>query len=123
MKKIWLDDLRNPIDYNSLTTMPDRALNILNKWGRDWVWVKDAHSAKQELSKGGFDVASFDNDLGGQIDGDGYNVLNWLEEKAATDPTFPIPQYLYAHTSNNPRAVSMEATIKSIKKFVAIRKP
>lgn len=54
---------------------------------------------------------SFDNDLG-EGQSEGYNCLNWLEEKVFFDPTFPVP-IITIHSANAGRTHSMrQAAIK-----------
>ena len=77
--RLWLDDER---------PAPD-----------GWTWVKDAASAIGHLESGLVTEASLDHDLGsGQASG--YDVLAWVEEKAAVDPTFELPEVFIVHTMN-----------------------
>ncbi len=114
---VWLDDTRNPLTYGEGFNVADKATSILQKYGRDvWTWVKTVQEAKAILKKGGVSILSCDNDLGAGLE-EGYTLLNWLEEKAATDPNFPIPDHIYAHTHNIDRQGPMQRAIENIKRF------
>lgn len=112
--RLWLDDQR---------TAPD------DTWHRVWT----APRAIECLAKRAYVEASFDHDLGAckqcladhdELDiplecvhnGNGYQVLCWLEEQIATDPTFPIPT-LHVHTGNAGARHKMEQAVKSIERI------
>ena len=59
-------------------------------------------------------VLSLDNDLG-DLDPktEGFNVLNFLDETAYFDETFPIPE-LFVHSSNEGRAPMMRMVIQKL---------
>jgi len=117
MIKVWMDDYRDPKTYDGDWERPyDRASKVLWKYGRDWVWVKTVEEAKEVLAKGNIEVLSCDNSLGMGF-AEGYTLLDWLEEKAATNPVFPIPTHLYVHSSDSNRVSSMQATITNIQRF------
>ncbi len=116
MSKVWLDDERDPMIYGEGFAIPDRATKILLKYGRDgWTWVKTVADGKAALANGGVSVLSCDNDLGTKEEG--YMLLNWLEEKAFTEPGFPIPKYIYVHSHNIDRIAPMQQTIDNIKRI------
>lgn len=55
---------------------------------------------------------SLDNDLGeGQREG--FQVLDWLEDRVAADPTFPVPIVLI-HSANPVRRAYMLRALRSI---------
>lgn len=102
--------------YGENFTVPDRATKILLNYGRNgWTWVKTVAEAKEVLNQGDVLVLSCDNDLGTKEEG--YMLLNWLEEKAFTEPDFPIPKYIYVHSHNIDRIVPMQQTINNIKRI------
>ena len=92
--KLWLDDIRNPLNYGL----------------EDWVWVKTAEEAINTLRSGVVMRASLDHDLtdeqmvrGGfndQIYEDGqksgYDVVVWLEKH----PEYWPPDGVTIHTAN-----------------------
>lgn len=107
--KLWLDDERDPRTYAG----KDLAGSVLHRYGTDWTWVKDIEDAKPVLAAGGVDVLSCDNDLGtGHTEG--WRLLEWLEREVASDPDFPVPHRIHAHTSNPVARDKMAATIESI---------
>lgn len=115
--KLWLDDDRDPLTYGESFNVPDKATRILIAYGRNgWVWVKNVEDAKAILNQGNVDTLSCDNDLGAGL-AEGYTLLNWLEEKAATEPSFHIPEHIYVHSHNADRKGPMQQTIDNIKKF------
>lgn len=116
MIKLWIDDCRDPLVYGANFKVPDRAAKILNQYGRNWVWVKTTNEAKEILDTIQVDVLSCDNSLGLGTP-EAYTLLDWLEEKAATDEKFHVPPHIYVHSSDPNRVLSMEQTIESIKRF------
>lgn len=67
MKKLWLDDLRDPADFVSPT------------WKQDgWVWAKSFEEAIAYLVHGEISYASLDNDLGGVKEG--RHLVTWMVE-------------------------------------------
>ncbi len=120
MSNVFLDDERDPLVYGMTFIVPDRATRILESYGRNsWIWVKTVPEAKALIERGGVNVLSCDNDL--QQPEEGWQLLNWLEEKAATDPIFPIPEHIYVHSHNVDRIGPMQQTINSIKRILIDR--
>ena len=116
MINLWLDDERDPMTYGESFRVADNATKILLKFGRNsWTWVKTVPEAQAILEKGNVAVLSCDNDLGVKIEG--FQLLNWLEEKAATEPDFPIPEHIFVHSHNVDRIAPMQQAIDSIKRF------
>lgn len=114
--KLWLDDERDPMTYGENFNVLDQATKILLLYGRaGWTWVKTVEDAKKVIENGNVSVLSCDNDLGTKQEG--YQLLNWLEEKAATEPNFPIPEHIYVHSHNVDRVGPMQQAINSIKRF------
>lgn len=115
--KLWLDDLRNPLVYGERFTAVTRALDVLNKYGRDgWIWVKTVEEAKQILLAEKILILSCDNDLGDNIP-EGHILLNWLEERAFVGANTNIPDDIYFHSANDARRPAAEQTINNIKRF------
>lgn len=99
MKKIWLDDERDP---------PDDT----------WEWVKTAgaciaaiKSAQREET-----LVSLDHDLG-ERQATGYDVLKWLEVAVFEKRSFICP-YISVHTANPPARERMNAAIGSIETYL-----
>ena len=114
--KLWLDDLRDPLTFGAGFVVPNRAVRVLMKHGRDgWIWVKTVPEAKAILEKGGIDVLSCDNDLGSGLQ-EGYQLLDWLEEKAF-EGSFPIPEHIYVHSDDMAKLEPMQQTIHNIRRF------
>lgn len=80
-----------------------------------WYHVKTATHAIKLLETRTVLEISLDNDLG-LDDEEGYDVLKFLEEKAFTEPDFPIPK-ISIHTANPVARQKMEAGIKNIKRI------
>jgi len=95
--KIWLDDNRDPAEW-----LPHQRW-----WHKDpaatldgWVWVRTAPDAIALLEAGGVTELSLDHDLGDERQvGSGYDVLLWIEERAATDDAY-TPPLIHVHSSN-----------------------
>lgn len=70
--KLWVDDVKNPIEFEQL----------FGEWPEgEWVWVKNAERARLILEKGTVAVLALDNDLGYLSDMDGRNLAHWLLDK------------------------------------------
>jgi hypothetical protein len=85
---VWLDDIRNPIDYGYEDAFWCKNL-------KQFYTIMDIYN----LTKSD-DVVSeihFDNDLGG--DEEGYTAFVWLE-KELFDGNFKNLKNIYVHTSN-----------------------
>ena len=89
---LWLDDERNPRDYD---------------FPQDWVWVKTVEEAKRWISMGKIEIASLDNDLGeGQEEG--RRLVLWMAE-------FEIwPKEVRIHSAN---PVAWEYMTKMIERY------
>ena len=89
--KLWLDDLRPA--------------------PKGWLWVKDVGRAMQvilafEAVNQEWEDASFDNDLGQHPAGDGYKLLDWMEEHDHWPTNRPT-----CHSGNPVRRKYIEDTI------------
>ena len=66
---------------------------------------------------------SLGHDLGDEREaGSGHDVLLWIEERAATDPSY-VPPVIHVHSSNIVARQRMESAVASIERIVARRKP
>lgn len=84
-----------------------------------WIRVYTAEQCMALLQTRIVNEISFDNDLGeGQTEG--YIALNFLEELATLDPTFPIPR-ITIHSSNAGRTPSMRQTAAKLKDLKELR--
>jgi hypothetical protein len=92
--KVFLDDLREFYD---------------NSWIRTYTVPETIALLETNEVK----YLSLDNDLGeDQIEG--YKVVDWLEEKAYTDPTFIVPNVII-HSDNAVRREYMKKVLKRIR--------
>jgi hypothetical protein len=95
MKKLWIDDLRDP---------PDDT----------WEVVRTAHRALCLLEDNEYEEVSFDNDLGfdslyGNKMLEGRNILGWLRFRQSHG--LYVPPKLKVHTSNPDAAQAMESDV------------
>ncbi len=108
MRKLWLDDERQA--------------------PAQWIHVTTANEAIHLLMTGEFDEVSLDHDLGAckactdsctddmpdcPHNGNGYQVLCWLESRVADDSLFRVP-VIRVHTANPSARLKMLAAKKSI---------
>lgn len=116
--RIWLDDERAPKDWvPKMRWFRGRDPSEL----REWVWVRTVPDAIELLEAGGIAELSLDHDLGEEGEGDGYDVLLWIEERAATDEGY-VPPLIHVHTSNVIARERMESAVASIERIVSNRK-
>lgn len=99
--KIWLDDLRPASD--------------------GWIHVHSPKEAIFYLCNYPIDEISLDHDLGEETEGNGNDVLLWIEEKTATDKNY-IPPFINVHSMNISAQMKMKEGIKAIMRIVAQRK-
>jgi hypothetical protein len=96
--RLFLDDER---------TAPD---------GADWVTVRSAHVAMMLMERLPFSEISLDHDLGDEkVVGTGYDVLCWLERRAAMGDY--VPRTINVHTANSSARIKMMLAVKSIRDF------
>ena len=79
--KIYLDDLRDTPEGYTRTYTVEETIKLI------------------EENNGQIEVVSLDNDLGLGLR-EGYEVMNWIEEKAFLNELLPIP-HLIIHSGNN----------------------
>ena len=97
MKKLFLDDIRMP---------PDDSWTIVHNYD-------DCISA---LTYHVWDEISLDHDLGDDSK-TGYDVVKWLEERAANGLGRFVPTIINIHSANPVGRKNMEAGIASIRKM------
>lgn len=95
--KLWLDDER-----------PAPA---------GWTLAKTAADAIDLLRSGDVSEVSPDHDLGDDIAGTGYDVLNWLEREVV-ERGFRAP-IMHVHTANPPARMRMLAAVAAISRLAA----
>ncbi len=116
--KLWLDDERDPREWlpfmGWFSGRPEVELD-------EWVWVKTAPEAVALIARGEVDEVSLDHDLGDEEQvGSGYQVLLWIEERAATDDDY-LPPVIHIHTSNVGARDRMESAVVGIQNILARR--
>ena len=83
--KLWLDDNRDPKD--------PKIQNLFGSTG-DEVWVKTMDEAIKYILQGNVEFISFDHDLDNEGENPsektGYDLANWIEEKAFDGTLNPI---------------------------------
>jgi hypothetical protein len=115
--KVWLDDLRDPVTFGNEAVFPASiARDILNIYGRDWVWIKTVEEAMEIISNNEVSMLSCDNDLGEGMT-EGYKLLDWLEEKVFTNDKLHIPEIIFAHSENASARDRMFVTIMRIEEL------
>lgn len=93
--KVYMDDERETPQGWTRTYTVDTTINLLET-------RKVTH-------------LSLDNDLGDlNPSTEGFNVLNWLEEKIHYEPSFPLPQ-ITVHSANSARAQTMRKVIEKLR--------
>ena len=91
--KVYLDDLREAPD--------------------GWVRVKTAHDSIELLKSLKVEEISLDHDLGDEkINGSGYDVLLWIEEKVYTENL--KPPKIKIHSANVSARLRMESALRKI---------
>ena len=95
--RIWLDDIRDPKDYNQT--------NI--------IWVKTAGDAIGHLLSRQVTFISFDHDLG--IDLDGHDVATFIEQMVY-EKKIPMPKW-NIHSANPVGEAEIAAAMKSAERF------
>lgn len=99
--KLWLDDIRDPVQYGKYR----------------WVWAKTADEAIAWLATGKVTEASLDHDLDIQAtigntptEKTGYDVVLWMEEHNV----YPVDG-VTVHSMNPSGKARMEAGLRAIK--------
>jgi hypothetical protein len=101
--KVYLDDTRNAPEGWDLVRSPFAAIVLLR------------------LQSGMIAELSLDHDIDTRMPtgGTGYDVLVWLEERVANDPSFPVPPVIKIHSANASVYRKMEQAIDSIHRLAA----
>jgi hypothetical protein len=87
----------------------------------EWAWVKSAHECIELLASAEVEEVSLDYDLGDPDEvGTGYDVLLWVEERAAKDDQF-LPPLIHIHSSNVPGRQRMELALVGISRIIQRR--
>lgn len=79
-----------------------------------WVQARWANEVIELLKTGNVTELSLDHDLGDDVRGTGYDVLQWLDEQVICNQFFP--PIIHVHTANPAARVRMEAAVKNISK-------
>ncbi len=104
--KIWLDDLRNPKDYNGY---------------EDYKWYKNPIIIKKLIRENKVTHISFDNDLAffiAQREITGYDVAKVFEEMAFNKTLKVLPVW-NIHSANPIGRREIEECMKNMEKFYA----
>lgn len=99
--KIFLDDIR---------TCPE-----------GWTLAKTAHEAIQLLAANKVEQISLDHDLGEDCNGNGNDVLVWIEEKVFLDPSYDPPA-MKVHSANPVAQSKINMGIQAIHLKLGARK-
>ena len=99
---IWLDDLRDPLDYGL-------DYSQIVHWDKSFSEFK---SRIQDFHKSLVDAIHLDHDLGLEEDGTGYDALLLIEEMLYNEE-LPLLKVLYIHTSN-PSAARKMMSVKDV---------
>lgn len=104
--RIWLDDLRDPVDYGYKDAVwlktSQEFMDFLNNPSKLYRRVSDWH---------------FDNDLGEDSEQEGYDCFLALEEKIVFGKMLFGPVNLYVHTSNPAAAKKFMLAKESFKRY------
>lgn len=100
--RVYLDDIR-PTPW--FIHMDERAESYTHR-------AYTAQEAIDLLYTGQVTFISFDHDLGSPANGTGYTVASWIEQAAAMDPTWPIPDYAI-HSANPVGAINIDRAMKA----------
>ena len=85
---------------------------------RGWVRTKTPDETIILLNRGDVTEISLDHDLGDDVDGDGYDVLLWMENEMQVNGDFVMPG-ISLHTMNPVARERMEACIASMERWFA----
>ena len=107
--RVFLDDKRHPEDI-----YPKE---------KDWIWVKTAWMAIQLLAIGDVVEISLDHDLGCEWDGNGYDVMKWIEREIREENfgEFTLPEIKF-HSQNPVGVLKMRAALDSIYNFLEAKR-
>lgn len=100
---LWVDDLRNPYDYDQLPF-------------DEWTWVDSAYEAIDILKEGQVRVLFLDHDLGGYSP-DTLVIVDWLAENE-----YYWPEFIYIHSANPVGVANLLRTIDRYGPYTQVTK-
>ena len=127
---VWLDDLRNPKDYQHLINLSGandvRWCQTVEEFRTELKALLDSqvdfvNRVQPELREKNVQLVGlyFDNDLGNELPGhEGRDAFNWFEELCHDYPNIP-PCFLYCQSSNPAARKSIEQGFSSLYRFWA----
>lgn len=96
MKKLWVDDLRNPLDFVD----------------EGWEWEPSFYGASKMIQENNYEEISLDNDLGDELGREGKDILNRIEFWLYCNEDFLSNlKKIYVHTAN-PVAANVMMSVK-----------
>lgn len=98
---VWLDDLRDPLDYGL-----DYSIDV--RWHKTYSEFKDWMTTFSHL----VEEIHLDHDLGDDLDGTGHDALLLIDEKLYFGKLDSL-KTIYIHTSN-PSAAQKMVSVKNI---------
>ncbi|MFH1903509.1 MAG: cyclic-phosphate processing receiver domain-containing protein [Candidatus Omnitrophota bacterium] len=104
--KIWLDDKRDPEEWNH----------------PGWIWVKTANECIELLKTGEVEAISLDHDLGeinGKQEKTGYDVIRWIEDQVGEDTGFLPPRIMKPHSNSYIGHEKIKVAIKHTEDMMA----
>jgi len=115
MDRLWIDDLRFPPDIADPNCPACSQYFPCRKHIRNttsWEWVKTYDEAIEAfLTKTeGYEVVSFDNDLG-ESSKEGYQIADWLEAAVYTGKVL-APRLTAVHSANPVASGRIKATLR-----------
>ena len=102
--KIWLDDVRDPADENTINLFMSSP---------DMTWIKTAEEAIKLINSGKVSFISFDNDLGTVLEG--YDVAKHIEKLAFENKVSKIEYRI--HTANYVARGNITQAMRNADKF------
>ena len=84
--------------------------------GGDWLVARTSKEAIRLLAAGGVTHISFDHDLSGNDTG--MKVVDWIDERVATDPAFEFPTWRI-HSMNPVGRDNIQAAMSAVERRIA----
>jgi hypothetical protein len=105
------------VDYSVIFLNPIKVyLDDLREAPEGWIRVKTAQEAIELLKQGNVEEISLDHDLGDEVNGTGYDVIIWMEEKVFLEK-FIYPR-IHIHTANISAREKMEKGVRKIRSAI-----